>query len=112
MQALIVMVVATMATLSCLALAARRAVTLCVVEVRDGRIQVTHGGIAPRLLADIGDVLASPRVMSATLRIVRSQGSASLTASGDLSDAQLQRIRNVIGSVPLAKLINVRGRVR
>jgi hypothetical protein len=106
------MVVATMATLSFLALAARRAITLCVVEVRDGRIQVTRGGIAPRLLADIGNVVARPRVVNATVRIVRSRGSTALTASGDLTDAQLQRIRNVIGSVPLAKLVNARGRHR
>ncbi|MGO8993431.1 MAG: DUF3634 family protein [Polyangiaceae bacterium] len=112
MQALIVMVVATIAALACLALAARRAITLCVIEVRNGSIQVTRGGIAPRLLADIGDVVARPRAMSATLRIVRSQGSAALSASGDLSDGQRQRIRNVIGSVPLAKLVNGRGRVR
>jgi len=111
MEPLIVMLVVTIATLSCLAFAARRAITLCVVDVRDGRIKVTYGGIAPRLLADIRDVLSRPRVMSATLRIVRSQGSAALSATGDLTDAQVQRIRNVIGSVPLAKLANVRGRV-
>ncbi len=112
MEALVVMVVATMATLSFLVLATRRAITLCVVEVRDGRIRLTRGGIAPRLLTDIGDIVASPRVARATVRIVRSRGSAALSAKGDLTDAQLQRIRNVIGSVPLAKLVNARGRRR
>jgi hypothetical protein len=46
------------------------------------------------------------------VRIARSHGSAALSAKGDLTDAQLQRIRNVIGSVPLAKLVNARGRRR
>jgi hypothetical protein len=30
--------------------------------------------------------------------------------SGDLGDAQMQQLRNVVGSVPLAKLVNARRR--
>jgi hypothetical protein len=112
MEALVVIVAGTVVALALLALAARRAITLCVVEVRGGRVQVAHGGIAPRLLADIGDVVSRPRVTSATLRIVRSHGKASLSAKGDLTDAQLQRVRNVIGSVPLPMLANARRRAR
>ncbi len=104
------MVVATLVALVLLWLAARSAITICVAEVRDGRIEVTHGGIAPRLLADLGDVVSRPRVERATLRIVRSRGAAGVETSGDISEAQKQRLRNVIGSVPLAKLTNVRGR--
>jgi hypothetical protein len=112
MDVVIVMIAATVAGLLLLWLAARAAITVCVAEVRDGRIEVTRGGIAPTVLADLGDVIAHPPIQRATLRIVRSQGAAELQAHGDLSPAQLQRIRNVIGSVPLAKLVNARARPR
>jgi hypothetical protein len=110
MGGVILAVVVTMAMLLSLAIAARRAITICVVDVHDGRARVTRGGIAPRILADVRDVVAAPPVTRATIRIVRSHGSAALLAKGDLTDGQRQRIRNVIGSVPLAKLLNVRGR--
>ena len=104
------MLAATVAALVLLWFAARGAITVCVAEVHDGHIEVTHGGIAPRLLADLGDVVARPKVQRATLRIVRSRGLADVESSGDLSEAQVQRVRNVIGSVPLAKLANARTR--
>jgi len=110
MEVVLAMLAATIAAMVLLWFAARGAITICIAEVRDGRIEVTHGGIAPRLLADLGDVVARPRVERATLRIVRSRGFADVQASGDLSEAQVQRVRNVIGSVPLAKLANARAR--
>ena len=110
MDVVLVMVFATLIALALLWRAARGAITLCVVEVRGGRIEVTHGGIAPRVLADLGDVVARPRVESATLRIMRSRGAAEVETHGDLTAAQLQQVRNVIGSVPLAKLANARRR--
>ena len=87
---------------------ARNAVTICVIEVERGKLRVARGGIAPRVLADVGDVVRRPRVTRATIRIVRERGFARVHPSGDLSDAQVQQLRNVIGSVPLAKLINRR----
>jgi hypothetical protein len=110
MDVVVAMIIATTVALVLLRLAARSAITVCVAEVRDGRIEVTHGGIAPRVLADLADVVARPRVERASVRIVRSRGSAEVETSGDLSPAQVQRIRNVIGSVPLAKLANARTR--
>jgi hypothetical protein len=99
------------AALIALWLAARGAITVCVAEVRDGKLRVTRGGIAPRLLADLGDVIARPPVRQATLRIVRDSGRARLEATGDLTEVQRQQLRNVIGSVPLATLANTpRGR--
>ena len=49
-------------------------------------------------------------VASGTLkvRIVRSSGLAEVTFRGEVSDAHAQRIRNVIGSVPLARLVNAK----
>ena len=50
------------------------------------------------------------RIALATLRIVRARGRAALEVSGAVSPAQLQQLRNVVGSVSLAKLVNVQGR--
>jgi hypothetical protein len=104
------MAAATLVAVALLWLAARSAITLCIAEVRDGKLQITHGGLAPRVLADLGDVLRRPRVERATLRIVRARQRAHVEATGDLTPAQLQQIRNVVGSVPLAKLANARKR--
>jgi hypothetical protein len=87
---------------------ARNAVTICVIEIERGKLRVTRGGIAARVLADIGDVVRRPRVERATIRIVRERGYAKVHTRGDLRDAQMQQLRNVVGSVPLAKLVNAR----
>ena len=110
MDVLLAMLAATIVALVLLWFAARTAITLCIAEVREGKVQVTHGGVAPRILADLADVVARPRVERATLRILRSRGRAEIEIEGDLSAAQIQQARNVIGSVPLAKLANARTR--
>jgi hypothetical protein len=101
-------VVLMIAALTALWFAARRAVTVCVARVTDGKLRVLRGAIAPRILADLGDVMRRPRVRSAELRIVRTGGLARVEMSGDLTLAQQQQVRNVVGSVPLAKLANTR----
>ncbi len=87
---------------------AREAITICVIEVTGGRAKIARGRMAPRVFADVCDVVRRPRVERATVRVVRSRDHARVEVRGEISDAQLQQIRNVIGSVPLAKLINAR----
>jgi hypothetical protein len=106
MEVLLAMAGVVLAACVALWLAARAAITVCVVEVHGGKVAVTRGGIAPRILADLGDVVARPRVARATLRVVKDSGLARLEATGDLTADQVQQLRNVIGSVPLAKLAN------
>jgi hypothetical protein len=90
--------------------AARAAITVCVLDVVAGQVFVRRGGLAPRIRAEIEDVVARPKIERATLRIVRDRGSAVLEVKGTVSAAQRQQLRNVVGSVPLAKLANARGR--
>jgi hypothetical protein len=97
---------AAIVALALLLVAARRAVTVCAAEVRGGRLIVRRGGLAPRILADLGDVVQRPPITRAALRIVRDRGLAKVEIRGEVSPAQAQQIRNVIGSVPLAKLVN------
>jgi hypothetical protein len=87
-------------------LAARAAITVCVLDVVAGRVVVRRGGLAPRIRADIEDVVGRPPIARAKLRIVRDRGAAVLEVKGAVSEAQRQQLRNVVGSVPLAKLMN------
>jgi hypothetical protein len=88
----------------------RAAITVCVLDITAGEVVVRSGGVAPRVLADLRDVAVRPRISQATLRIVRDRGRAALEATGEVPPAQMQRLRNVVGSVPLAKLANARRR--
>jgi hypothetical protein len=90
--------------------ASRAAITVCVLEVTSGKVSLRRGAIAPRILADLEDVVERPRVAAATLRVVRDAGRARLEIQGDVSEPQKQRLRNVVGALPLAKLANGRRR--
>jgi hypothetical protein len=89
---------------------ARSAITIAVLEVEGGKVRVTRGGLAPRVLEDLRDVLARPRVESATVRVLRDKDHARLEVTGKISEQQMQRIRTVVGPVTLAQLVNARRR--
>ncbi len=106
----LVIVVVVLAACAALWASARAAVTVCLLEITAGRVRVVRGGLAPRLMSDIADVVARPAIERATLRIVRDRGHARLDLRGTVPSDQEQRLRNVIGSVPLAALANARRR--
>jgi hypothetical protein len=107
---LLVVIVAILVALVGLWAMARNATTVCVLEVTKGKMLVTRGGIAPRILSDLRDVVAKPKVSHATVRVTRAKDRAEVELRGDLTKAQKQQIRNVIGTVPLAKLQGLSGR--
>ncbi|MEO6575493.1 MAG: DUF3634 family protein [Polyangiaceae bacterium] len=108
MSDLLIAAIALGAGLAALWFAARRDITVCVARVTDGKLTVVRGAIAPRILADLGDVVRRPRAGSAEIRILRDGGLAKVEITGSLTPAQVQQVRNVVGSVPLAKLANTR----
>jgi hypothetical protein len=87
---------------------ARSAITIAVLEIRDGKLEVIKGGLSPRVLGDLRDVALRPRIESATLRIIRAKDRARVEIQGKVGDPQVQRIRNVVGTVPVAQLKNAR----
>jgi hypothetical protein len=89
---------------------ARAAITIAVLEIDGGKIRVTRGGLAPRVLQDLRDVVSRPRIESATLRVVRAKDHARVELRGRVGEQQMQRIRNVVGTVKLAQLVNARRR--
>jgi hypothetical protein len=104
--ALAAMVAIGLVALVALYASARAAITVCVLDVVAGRVFVRRGGLAARIRTDIEDVVAQPMIERATLRIVRDRGHAKLEVKGAVSEGQRQQLRNVVGSVPLAKLAN------
>jgi hypothetical protein len=84
---------------------ARAAITIAIAEIRDGKLDLTRGRLSPRVLGDLRDIAARPRVRSATVRIIRAKDRARVEVTGEISDQQVQRLRNVIGNVPVAKLV-------
>ena len=88
--------------------AAHNATTVCVIEITEGHVKVVRGGIAPGVLGDIADVVRRPVVARATVRITRESGRAVVEMTGELSADQRQQLRNVIGTVPLARLARKR----
>ncbi len=105
---LIIIFIALVAAAAGLFFIARNATTVCVIEIEAGKARIVRGAIAPRVLADIGDVIRRPKVRAANVRITRDRGRAAIAMKGTLTEAQEQQLRNVIGSVPLAKLVNAR----
>jgi hypothetical protein len=85
-------------------LAARRALTLFVVEIENGHVQRARGRIPPSLLNDFLDV--SPRGLKARL-VIRcriEQGQPRLVTRGPLSNDTQQQLRNLLGLWPLPRL--------
>jgi hypothetical protein len=93
--------VAFLATL--LFIAARSAITLCVARVEKGKLVVVRGGLSARARNDIEAVVSRAKIKRATIRLVRAKDHARVEARG-LSKDQLQRIRNVVGTMSLAQL--------
>ena len=84
---------------------ARRAITIAVAEIRDGKLEITRGGLSPRVLGDLRDIASRPRIGSCTLRILRAKDRARVEVHGKVSEQQVQRFRNVVGNVPVAQLV-------
>jgi hypothetical protein len=105
MAVAIAFAVATLMGLLALWRSARRAITICVLEVVDGEVTVSTGSLGARVLADVRDVVRTPKVRSATIRLLRARDFAKLDAKGSLTGEQLQQLRNVVGNMPIAKLL-------
>ncbi len=104
MELALVTLVFTVAVIA-LVTAVRRWQTLCVLDVVDGVVTITRGGLPPSILSDVKDVAKRrPKMGRARITVRREGGRAYVRFRGGVTDAQAQQIRNVIGSVPLARL--------
>ncbi len=85
-------------------LAARRALVIFEIHVSDGKLTRARGRIPQALLSDF--LVVCPRGHDSKLTIVCrvEQGRARLITSGPLDEDTLQRMRNLLGLWPLARL--------
>ncbi len=109
---LVITAVVIVIVLAMLYFAARRHITLCELSITKGKITVARGGISPAVLSDLRDVVRRARVKSGTVRILRAKDHARIEASRDLDRAALQAMRNIVGTVSLAKLATGAGKRR
>jgi uncharacterized protein DUF3634 len=82
----------------------RRSTELFVLRVRDGVPHLSRGRIPQGLLDEIGDVVGSPPLQEAELRVVRRSGKPELSSRGHVSPDQMQRLRNVIGQYSVQRI--------
>ena len=104
MEVLVAIAVLTAVALGILWVAARGAITVAIAQVREGKLELTHGDLSPRVLSDLKDIVRKPKVAHGTVRVLRKRDHATVEAQGDFTDAQIQQLRNVVGTVPMAKL--------
>ena len=74
------------------------------VSVRDGRALVIRGRVPPALRAIREIVASQPAIARATIKAVRGEHGARLTARGAIDEGRIQRLRNAFGLFPTAKL--------
>ncbi len=74
-----------------------------VLSVREGQHLLIRGRAPTRLQQELKDVLDRAGVTHATIKAVRSEGHARLSARG-VSDGVMQQMRNVFGTHSVQKL--------
>ncbi len=100
----VVILVMAAAALGALVLLNRNATLLFKARVQGGRIVQLRGRAPKRLVREINDVLGQRPVSNASLRVCSEGDRAVLRATGDLNDGEMQRLRNVLGTFPTAKI--------
>ncbi len=93
-----------------LVLAIRRSNELFCLDLRGGRLTLRRGRIPPSLRDDMAAVLRTSRERRAVIRAVTIDRVLRLEARGEITAEELQQLRNVLGTYPLAKLRAGKGR--
>ena len=83
--------------------ASGRARELCVLAIAQGRVRVLRGALPASLLEALQDIVTRQRVQAGKLRVLRDGDAARLEANLDAGTQQ--RMRNVLGTYPLARLL-------
>jgi hypothetical protein len=83
-----------------------RANELFCLRLQGGKLRRARGRIPQGLLNDLADILRDPPLDRAVLRGVVEDRRVRIYADGALTDAQRQRIRNVVAQWPVARVRN------
>lgn len=82
----------------------RDATLLFSAKIENGRIVELRGRAPQGLVREMNDVFRQRPVLSASVRVSMEGGRPMLKGTGDLNDRELQRLRNVLGTWPAAKI--------
>ena len=80
----------------------RRAQLLFRIEIRDGKQTVTRGYVPMGLLNDFGAAVRG--VKRGEVEAYKAEGGARLSFGGDVEPGVAQRLRNIFGLYPVARL--------
>lgn len=105
----VALLVFALVALAALAVSMWRATELFVLGVKQGNVRVVRGRLPPTLLSDLRDVLERTSE-TGRVRVTVVRGVATVTVSGTISEPTTQRLRNVIGAVPLQRIRTGGGR--
>lgn len=97
------LLVVVLLSLMALGIGIWRATELFVVRSDRGRVRLVRGRLPKALLADVRDVLERSRE-TGKVRVTVWRRAASVNVSGGISPFTAQRLRNVIGAVPLQRI--------
>src|SRR5436190_1180754 len=81
---------------------AGRARELFRIDIVDGHLRVVRGHAPTALLNDFGPVVRG--VKRGTIIATKTQDSAHISCSGEVDEGTAQRLRNIFGLYPIAKL--------
>ncbi|MEP7119708.1 MAG: DUF3634 family protein [Byssovorax sp.] len=87
-----------------LVVALMRANELFLLRIRGGEIRVARGRIPQKLLNDLAEILRDPPMEEGSLRGVSEDRRVRIYPTGELTEAQKQRIRNVVATWPVARI--------
>ena len=85
-----------------------RTLTIFHLSVRGREVLVVRGRIPPPLLDEIREIARIKRTLRGTIRAVKDGGLARIACSGGIDPDTEQRLRNVLGRFPIAKLRSAR----
>lgn len=88
-----------------LAISIHRSTELFKVRVSNGKVRFVRGRMPPGLLSDLEDIVRSSSIESAELRAIRQGGRAEIVARGAWSPEQLQRVRNIVATYSLQRIL-------
>jgi Protein of unknown function (DUF3634) len=93
-----------------LGLSIARSTELFCLNVERGRARVQRGALPQALLDDINDVVAKPRIERARVRVVVEDQKPRVLPDPRIGNAQMQRLRNVVGLYPITRIRAARRR--
>ncbi|MDZ4772206.1 MAG: DUF3634 family protein [Planctomycetota bacterium] len=104
MEVYLIVALIVVVSIGVLKWASRRALTICELRADGGETKVVRGGVTPSVMRDLREVVERAELDRVRIFVMRDRDGARVEVKGAIETHVLQRIRNVVGSVPFARL--------